>query len=34
MTAVMRSTCHFMDTYIEERVTVKSHLSVLAVFDP
>ena len=29
MTAVMRSLCHFMDTYIEERVTVKSQVSLL-----
>ena len=29
MTAVMRSSCHFMDTYIEERVTVKSQVSLL-----
>ena len=29
MTTVMRSSCHFMDTYIEEWVTVKSQLSLL-----
>ena len=29
MTAVMRSPCHFMDTYIEERVTIKSQVSLL-----
>ena len=29
MTAVMRSSCHFMDTYSEERATVKSQVSLL-----
>ena len=29
MTAVMRSHCHFMDTYIEERKTVKPQVSLL-----
>ena len=31
MTAVMRTPCHFMDTYIEERVTVKSQVSLLVL---
>ena len=29
MTAVMKSPCHFMDTYTEERVTVKPQVSLL-----
>ena len=29
MTAVMRSPYHFMDTYIKERTTVKSQVSLL-----
>ena len=29
VTEVMRSPCHFMDTYIEEMATVKSQVSLL-----